>query len=122
MAGTHPNYGKADQRIELCLCFSPNDNRKSQTSNKLRSLKRTFFLISSQRVPCSIQHTDKVYLAMKAMLRAVKDHNDKSPDYKKIKTVACTGLGKIISIAGICSLPKLHINDRLFVEQANLVQ
>lgn len=49
------------------------------------------------RVPYSIQQTDYVYLAMKAMLRAVADHNEKalmSPqEFRFIETVACPGLG-----------------------------
>ncbi|KAL6077931.1 Phage-tail assembly protein-like protein [Balamuthia mandrillaris] len=46
----------------------------------------------TMRVPMSIQGTDHVYLAMKAMLRAIKDHNQAHPD-NAIRSVACTGLG-----------------------------
>ncbi|KAL6046732.1 Macro domain-containing protein [Balamuthia mandrillaris] len=46
----------------------------------------------TMRVPMSIQGTDHVYLAMKAMLRAIKDHNQAHPD-NAICSVACTGLG-----------------------------
>jgi len=49
------------------------------------------------RVPYSIDQTDYVYLAMKAMLRAVADHNERAimdpENYKFIETVACPGLG-----------------------------
>lgn len=44
-----------------------------------------------KRVPYSIEGTDYVYLAMKAMLTAVRKHNEIAKD--KIKSVACTGLG-----------------------------
>jgi len=53
----------------------------------------------TMRVPMSIQGTDYVYLAMKAMLRAVKDHNLRvkngtvSDTDSPIKSAACTGLG-----------------------------
>jgi len=49
------------------------------------------------RVPYSIQQTDNVYLAMKAMLRAVADHNERAlmnpQEFKFIETVVCPGLG-----------------------------
>ncbi|KAL0487372.1 dual specificity protein phosphatase [Acrasis kona] len=49
------------------------------------------------RVPYSIQQTDYVYLAMKSMLRAVADHNERAlmdpENYRFIETVACPGLG-----------------------------
>jgi O-acetyl-ADP-ribose deacetylase (regulator of RNase III) len=44
----------------------------------------------TMRVPYSIQKTDYVYLAMKAMLKAVADHNKIHND---IHSVVCTGLG-----------------------------
>jgi len=53
----------------------------------------------TMRVPMSIQGTDYVYLAMKAMLPAIKDHNISvkngraSDNDTYIKSVACTGLG-----------------------------
>ncbi len=47
----------------------------------------------TMRVPMEIAHTDNVYLAMWAMLLAVKQHNLKSE--KKIETVACPGLGTL---------------------------
>jgi O-acetyl-ADP-ribose deacetylase (regulator of RNase III) len=48
----------------------------------------------TMRVPMSIEGTDNVYLAMKAMLRAVKGHNAAATqEAHKIKSVACTGLG-----------------------------
>jgi len=47
----------------------------------------------TMRVPYSVLHTDYVYLAMKAMLRAVKDHNLQAVPERKIRSVACTGLG-----------------------------
>jgi len=48
----------------------------------------------TMRAPYSVKNTDNVYLAMKAMLRAVKDHNlAVTKESKKIRTVACSGLG-----------------------------
>ena len=44
----------------------------------------------TMRVPMSINGTDNVYLAMKAMLQAVKDFNTFE---KRIKRVLCPGLG-----------------------------
>ena len=44
----------------------------------------------TMRVPMPITGTDNVYLAMKAMLQAVKQFNR---DVEKIKTVVCPGLG-----------------------------
>ena len=43
------------------------------------------------RVPLVIAHTDHVYVAMAAMLRAVHHHNQ--TDDRKINTIACPGLG-----------------------------
>lgn len=45
----------------------------------------------TMRVPLNIQHTDNVYLAMRAMLLAVRKHNQIAE--KKINIVACPGLG-----------------------------
>jgi O-acetyl-ADP-ribose deacetylase (regulator of RNase III) len=45
----------------------------------------------TRRVPMDIAHTDHVYLAMWAMLLAVRQHNLKSE--KQINVVACPGLG-----------------------------
>lgn len=45
----------------------------------------------TMRVPLSIARTDHVYLAMWAMLLAVKKHNQS--DSRPIRTVACPGLG-----------------------------
>ena len=45
----------------------------------------------TMRFPMSIAHTDNVYLAMWAMLLAIRQHNAK--DEQKINTVACLGLG-----------------------------
>jgi O-acetyl-ADP-ribose deacetylase (regulator of RNase III) len=45
----------------------------------------------TMRVPMDIAHTDHVYLAMWAMLLAVRQHNFKSD--KKINMIACPGLG-----------------------------
>lgn len=45
-------------------------------------------------MPYSIRGTDNVYLAMKAMLTAVKEHNKVHVD-DPIKHVACTGLGML---------------------------
>lgn len=45
----------------------------------------------TMRVPMEIAHTDHVYLAMWAMLRAVHHHNRDHED--KIKSIACSGLG-----------------------------
>lgn len=45
----------------------------------------------TMRVPMEIAHTDHVYLAMWAMLLAVRRHNLKSE--KQISVVACPGLG-----------------------------
>ncbi len=45
----------------------------------------------TMRVPMDIAHTDHVYLAMWAMLLAVRQHNLKSE--KQIKVIACPGLG-----------------------------
>jgi O-acetyl-ADP-ribose deacetylase (regulator of RNase III) len=45
----------------------------------------------TMRVPMDIAHTDHVYLAMWAMLLAVRQHNLKSE--KRINIVACPGLG-----------------------------
>jgi O-acetyl-ADP-ribose deacetylase (regulator of RNase III) len=45
----------------------------------------------TMRTPMEITHTDHVYLAMWAMLRAVYHHNRQQPD--KINTIACPGLG-----------------------------
>ena len=45
----------------------------------------------TMRVPMDIAHTDHVYLAMWAMLLAVRRHNLKSE--KQINIVACPGLG-----------------------------
>jgi O-acetyl-ADP-ribose deacetylase (regulator of RNase III) len=45
----------------------------------------------TMRVPMDIAHTDHVYLAMWAMLLAVRQHNLKSE--KKIEIVACPSLG-----------------------------
>ena len=45
----------------------------------------------TMRVPMDIAHTDHVYLAMWAMLLAVRQHNLKSA--KQINIVACPGLG-----------------------------
>jgi len=47
----------------------------------------------TMRVPYSIEGTDYVYLAMKAMLTAVRHHNDSVDADKRIRSVACTGLG-----------------------------
>ncbi|MDQ2770087.1 MAG: macro domain-containing protein [Bacteroidota bacterium] len=44
----------------------------------------------TMRVPMSINGTDNVYLAMKAMLQAVKEFNTSE---KRIKRVLCPGLG-----------------------------
>ncbi len=46
----------------------------------------------TMRVPMVINGTDNVYLAMKAMLEAVWQHNEQNPE-QKIQTVACPGLG-----------------------------
>ncbi|KAL6077932.1 Phage-tail assembly protein-like protein, variant 2 [Balamuthia mandrillaris] len=72
--------------------FHPVRHIKIQTQNTLT--------ISTMRVPMSIQGTDHVYLAMKAMLRAIKDHNQAHPD-NAIRSVACTGLG---TFYGVCYL------------------
>ncbi|MBO9999064.1 MAG: macro domain-containing protein [Cyanobacteria bacterium SID2] len=45
----------------------------------------------TMRVPMSISQTDNVYLAMWAMLVAVKQHNQQQKH--KIQTIACPGLG-----------------------------
>lgn len=45
----------------------------------------------TMRVPLIITRTDNVYLAMFAMLKAVKKHNETQE--RKINTVACSGLG-----------------------------
>lgn len=45
----------------------------------------------TMRIPMEIAHTDHVYLAMWAMLLAVRQHNLKAE--KQIKIVACPGLG-----------------------------
>ncbi len=45
----------------------------------------------TMRVPLHIAHTDHVYLAMWAMLRAVHHHNQQ--DERKITIVVCPGLG-----------------------------
>lgn len=45
-------------------------------------------------MPYSIEGTDYVYLAMKAMLNAVKKFNlSQQENSKKIRSVVCTGLG-----------------------------
>ncbi len=44
----------------------------------------------TMRVPMPIAGTDHVYLAMKAMLQAVKDFNQEA---ERIQTVVCPGLG-----------------------------
>ena len=45
----------------------------------------------TMRIPMAIAHTDNVYAAMFAMLRAVHHHN--RTDERKIDTVVCPGLG-----------------------------
>jgi O-acetyl-ADP-ribose deacetylase (regulator of RNase III) len=45
----------------------------------------------TMRVPMAIAHTDNVYLAMWAMLLAVRHHNQSTE--KKIESIACPGLG-----------------------------
>jgi O-acetyl-ADP-ribose deacetylase (regulator of RNase III) len=45
----------------------------------------------TMRVPMDIAHTDHVYLAMWAMLLAIRQHNLKSEN--KIQIIACPGLG-----------------------------
>jgi O-acetyl-ADP-ribose deacetylase (regulator of RNase III) len=45
----------------------------------------------TMRVPMEIAHTDNVYLAMAAMLRAVYIHNRTAE--RKIETIVCPGLG-----------------------------
>jgi len=45
----------------------------------------------TMRVPMDIAHTDYVYLAMWAMLLAVRQHNMK--DGRQIEVIACPGLG-----------------------------
>ncbi|MBA3868378.1 MAG: macro domain-containing protein [Anaerolineae bacterium] len=45
----------------------------------------------TMRVPLTISHTDHVYLAMWAMLRAVHQHNQRNE--RQINIVACPGLG-----------------------------
>src|SRR5687767_1602938 len=45
----------------------------------------------TMRVPMTIAHTDNVYLAMWALLRAVHHHNQNSE--RKINAIACPGLG-----------------------------
>ena len=45
----------------------------------------------TMRVPMEIAHTDNVYLAMSAMLRAVFHHNRRAE--KPINIIACPGLG-----------------------------
>lgn len=45
----------------------------------------------TMRVPMQIAHTDNVYLAMWAMLRAVKQHNQRHE--RRIQILACPGLG-----------------------------
>lgn len=47
----------------------------------------------TMRVPMDIAHTDNVYLAMWAMLRAVHHHNHRGD--RPIRTVACPGLGTL---------------------------
>ena len=47
----------------------------------------------TMRVPMDIAHTDNVYLAMWAMLRAVHHHNQRAD--RPIRTVACPGLGTL---------------------------
>lgn len=47
----------------------------------------------TMRVPMTIAHTDNVYLAMWALLRAVQHHN--STGKKRIHIVACPGLGTL---------------------------
>lgn len=47
----------------------------------------------TMRVPMDIAHTDNVYLAMWAMLRAVHHHNHRAD--RSIRTVACPGLGTL---------------------------
>jgi O-acetyl-ADP-ribose deacetylase (regulator of RNase III) len=43
-------------------------------------------------IPELIANTDNIYMAMKAMLLAVENHN-KQPFVKEIKTVVCSGFG-----------------------------
>jgi O-acetyl-ADP-ribose deacetylase (regulator of RNase III) len=45
----------------------------------------------TMRVPMDIAHTDHVYVAMAAMLRAVHHHNRSTE--RPIRTIACPGLG-----------------------------
>ncbi len=45
----------------------------------------------TMRVPMAIAHTDRVYLAMWAMLLAVRRHNQNAEE--KINIIACPGLG-----------------------------
>lgn len=45
----------------------------------------------TMRVPMSVNGTDNIYLAMKAMLQAVADFNTNNPD--PIRRVVCPGLG-----------------------------
>ncbi len=47
----------------------------------------------TMRVPMEIAHTDNVYLAMWAMLLAVRQHNQQSE--RRINLVACPGLGTL---------------------------
>jgi len=47
----------------------------------------------TMRVPMDIAHTDHVYLAMSAMLRAVYHHNQ--TEKRPIRSVACPGLGTL---------------------------
>uniref|UniRef100_A0A7S4HZ35 Macro domain-containing protein n=1 Tax=Vannella robusta TaxID=1487602 RepID=A0A7S4HZ35_9EUKA len=47
----------------------------------------------TMRVPMPILRTDYCYSAMRAMLIAVKKHNEAAKESDQIKSVACTGLG-----------------------------
>lgn len=47
----------------------------------------------TMRIPISIRRTDYCYLSMRAMLIAVKKHNQIASESEQIKSVACTGLG-----------------------------
>lgn len=49
------------------------------------------FFFTLQRVPYSIEGTDYVYLATKALLNAIRRFNDDSSNTRKIQSVACTG-------------------------------
>jgi O-acetyl-ADP-ribose deacetylase (regulator of RNase III) len=69
----------------------------------------------TMRVPMDIGHTDNVYMAMLAMLRAVHQHNEIAG--RKIKVIACPGLG-----TGVGKMPAAEAARQMALAYKNFLK